>query len=215
MSLMLFQGNFLEIIPFLIGALVPALTFHEWGHAAMAKVYGDDTAEREGRLSLNPLVHLDPMGTLAIFLIGFGWAKPVPVNPSNMKGKWGDFWVSAAGPLMNIALALGFALLIRFDAYLILGAEYASVLMKLFQISLILNLALAFFNLLPIGPLDGNHMLARLLPYRSRAGFVNWNARFGSMVLFGLIIAEWILPVGPLRFFVLIPTSFASQMLLA
>jgi Zn-dependent protease len=84
-----------------------ALTFHEFAHAYVAHRYGDDTAEKSGRLSLNPLRHLDPLGTIMIFLVHFGWAKPVPVNPYNLKNPKKDMlWISAAGPLSNMLLAL-------------------------------------------------------------------------------------------------------------
>src|SRR3954471_15791743 len=101
--------DFITRLPYLIAALIPALTFHEFGHAYCAHLFGDDTAKQSGRLSLNPLAHLDPLGTIAIFLIGFGWGKPVPIEPSRLKTTWGAFFVAFSGPLMNFALALVFA----------------------------------------------------------------------------------------------------------
>lgn len=210
---MLFQGDLLERIPYLIAALIPALTFHEWGHARVALFHGDDTAKSEGRLSLNPLVHLDVFGTLAIFMVGFGWAKPVPVSPQRMQGQWAEFWVAAAGPIMNLALALVFALLIRSEIYLFMGAPWNEVLLRVFQISLFLNLALCFFNLLPIGPLDGNHIFSQLLPRDLSLRFSQWNHQYGTMLLFGLIIAEVTLNVGILRALIWNPVAFLSQIL--
>src|SRR5687767_4953804 len=101
-------------IPFYIAALIPALTFHEWSHAITADKFGDTTARQQGRLTLNPLAHLDPLGAIAILLIGFGWAKPVPIDGSRLRGSWGEFFVAAAGPTMNFLLATIFALLIHF-----------------------------------------------------------------------------------------------------
>ena len=148
-----------------------ALTFHEYAHAFVANRLGDDTAKQSGRLSLNPLRHLDPLGTIMIFLVHFGWAKPVPVNPYRLKNPKKDMlWISAAGPLANIALALASGMLFRVlvaagetpDRTSIMGLFIYVVLM-----SLQINLALAIFNILPIAPLDGSKILAGLLP----AGF--------------------------------------------
>ena len=86
-------------------ALVISLSFHEFGHAATAKLFGDDTAQRMGRLTLNPIAHIDPMGLAMVVFAGFGWAKPVPTDPRNFNSRWADLWVSAAGPGMNLALA--------------------------------------------------------------------------------------------------------------
>jgi len=214
MAEMLFHGDFLNQIPYLVAALLPALTFHEWGHAYMAKFFGDDTAQRAGRLTLNPMAHLDMMGTLAIFLIGFGWAKPVPINPTRMKGRWAEFWVASAGPLMNLALALLFSLLFHLHAYVWFGAANAEIVIQVIQISLFLNLALCFFNLIPIGPLDGRTIFAKLLPLRQSMSFELWNARYGSMLLLAIIVSEFILPIGILRFLVGTPTMFLAKLLM-
>src|SRR5215475_1554618 len=100
-------------LPYLIAAFLPALTFHEWAHAMVAHSLGDTTAQRQGRLTLNPFAHLDLLGTLMIFFVGFGWAKPVPIDARNFKSSWGEFWVAAAGPAMNILLAIVFAYLLK------------------------------------------------------------------------------------------------------
>jgi len=211
---MLFGQEFIQRVPFLIGALLPALVFHEWGHAYMAHRFGDDTAKYAGRLSLNPLVHLDPLGTLAIFVIGFGWAKPVPVNPHNYKNTWGEFWVPAAGPMMNIVLAVVFAMLLNFQGYLLFGVTNAPILIKFFQISLFLNLALCFFNLIPFGPLDGSYIMARLLPRTSSIHFMEWNVRYGSIVLFGAIILDGFANLGIIRAVILTPVRIMASILL-
>jgi Zn-dependent protease len=168
-----------------------ALTFHEYAHAYVANRLGDDTAKQSGRLSLNPLRHLDPLGTIMIFLVHFGWAKPVPVNPYRLKNPKKDMlWISAAGPAANMILALASGILLRFivatageaDRYSFMGLLTYVVFM-----SLQINLALAIFNILPIAPLDGSKILSGLLP----AGFekmLYFMERYGPFILLGLII---------------------------
>lgn len=170
-----------------------ALTFHEFAHAYAAYRYGDDTAKQLGRLSLNPLRHLDPLGTIMIFLVHFGWAKPVPVNPYRLKNPRKDMlWISAAGPLANIILALASGLMLRF-LLAIKGTPdaHTGTAMELFVfmviMSLQINLALAIFNILPIAPLDGSKILSGLLPV-GFAKFMGVLERYGPFFLIGLII---------------------------
>jgi Zn-dependent protease len=168
-----------------------ALTFHEYAHAYVANRLGDDTAKQSGRLSLNPLRHLDPLGTIMIFVVHFGWAKPVPVNPYRLKNPKKDMlWISAAGPFANMVLAFASGILLRLliatggtpDRTSIMGLLIYVVFM-----SLQINLALAIFNILPIAPLDGSKILAGLLPagYEKMFYFMD---RYGPFILFGLII---------------------------
>jgi Zn-dependent protease len=170
-----------------------ALTFHEFAHAYAAYRYGDDTAKQLGRLSLNPLRHLDPLGTIMIFLVHFGWAKPVPVNPYRLKNPRKDMlWISAAGPLANILLALASGLLLRL-LFAMDGTpgSHTGTAMELFTfmviMSLQINLALAIFNILPIAPLDGSKILSGLLPAEF-AKYIGVLERYGPFVLIGLII---------------------------
>ena len=168
-----------------------ALTFHEYAHAFVANMYGDDTAKQSGRLTLNPLAHLDPMGTIMIFLVHFGWAKPVPVNPRRLKNPKKDMlWISAAGPLANMVLALVSGILLRLlfaafgkpDQHSITGLLTFMVIM-----SLQINLALAIFNVLPIAPLDGSKILFGLLPSKHE-GKIYFLERYGPFILIGLIV---------------------------
>jgi Zn-dependent protease len=168
-----------------------ALTFHEYAHAYAAYRYGDDTAKQSGRLSLNPLRHLDPLGTIMIFIVHFGWAKPVPVNPNRLRNpKKNMLWISAAGPLANMMLALASGLLIRVlltigvtpDRHTAIGLLFFMVIM-----SLQINLALAIFNILPIAPLDGSKILSALLPVRYEK-LIYFLERYGPFILIGLII---------------------------
>jgi Zn-dependent protease len=168
-----------------------ALTFHEYAHAYVAHRYGDDTAQKNGRLSLNPLRHLDPLGTIMIFLVQFGWAKPVPVNPYNLRNPKKDMlWISAAGPISNMLLALMSGLLFRLFSEVAATSErstIAGLMVLMVFLSMKINLALAIFNILPIAPLDGSKILYGLLP----PGFgkmIFALERYGPFILIGLII---------------------------
>ena len=168
-----------------------ALSFHEYAHAYIANKFGDDTAKQSGRLTLNPLAHLDPIGTIMIFLVHFGWAKPVPVNLNRLRNPKKDMlWISAAGPFANMILALISGILLRFifaiggapNQHSIIGLLIYAVFM-----SLQINLALAIFNLLPIAPLDGSKILFGLLPVKHE-GKIYFLERYGPFILLGLII---------------------------
>jgi Zn-dependent protease len=142
--------------------LLLAITVHEYAHARAAYHFGDATAKWQGRLSLNPLRHLDPIGTITLILFGFGWAKPVPVNPYNFHDyRKGMLWVSFAGPLANFALA--FAGL--FFLYLPLRLGYVwGFYLQFMETLAVFNILLGIFNLLPLPPLDGSKVLAALAP---------------------------------------------------
>ena len=145
--------------------LLLSLTIHEFPHGYVAYRFGDSTAKDAGRLTLNPLKHLDVFGVLVFFLsqFRFGWAKPVPVNPYNLRNpRVADFWVSAAGPLSNIAQAFVFGLLFRFVSSGALNVPHAVLYFCFYGVTI--NLTLAFFNLIPLYPLDGSHMLKNILP---------------------------------------------------
>ena len=182
--------NFRQLL-LLAPPILLALTFHEFAHAFVANLYGDDTAKRSGRLTLNPLAHLDPLGTIMIFIVHFGWAKPVPVNPYNLRNPKKDMlWISAAGPLSNMVLALISGLLLRlFFNTGIIPEQHSMMGIFIIMIvwSLQINLALAIFNILPIAPLDGSKILYGILP----AGFekqIYLIERYGPFILMGLII---------------------------
>jgi Zn-dependent protease len=168
-----------------------ALSFHEYAHAYIANKFGDDTAKQSGRLTLNPLAHLDPIGTIMIFLVHFGWAKPVPVNMHRLRNPKKDMiWISAAGPLANMILALISGILLRF-IFAIGGApnqhSITGLLIYAVFMSLQINLALAIFNLLPIAPLDGSKILFGLLPVK-HGDKIYFLERYGPFILLGLII---------------------------
>ncbi len=168
-----------------------ALTLHEFSHAFAAFRLGDDTAKQMGRLSLNPLRHLDLVGTVMIFLVHFGWAKPVPVNGMNLQNPKRDMlWISLAGPVSNMVLALLSGILMRVLVSMGLDAAqmpWIRILYMMLFFSLQINLALAIFNILPIAPLDGSKILFGILP-RQYEHWVIPLERYGPLVLLGLII---------------------------
>lgn len=142
-------------------ALILSLTVHEFAHAYTADKLGDPTPRRYGRVTLNPLAHLDPFGTLLMLLVGFGFAKPVPINPSNL-GRWGTMWVAAAGPISNLLIALLCAVLLKVVPQTQLG-------LTIFLTVLSINVVLAVFNLIPIPLLDGSRILGALVPSLGRS----------------------------------------------
>ncbi|GGL05061.1 site-2 protease family protein [Deinococcus radiotolerans] len=142
-------------------ALVLSLAFHEFAHAWTADRLGDPTPRRYGRVTLNPIKHLDPFGTLLLLLVGFGFARPVPINPNNL-GRWGTMWTAAAGPISNLLIALVCVLLLKFAAA---SALAATILMTVLSI----NVVLAVFNLIPIPLLDGSRILGALFPSLGRS----------------------------------------------
>lgn len=160
-------GQLLVILP----VLLLSLTIHEAAHAVTANWYGDPTARRLGRISLNPAVHVDPVGTVILPLLGilaggfvFGWAKPVPVNPANLRRPRQDFLViAAAGPASNVVLAIGASWLLAVVGLEAAGGWAGAVATFAFAM-LQLNLLLAVFNMIPVPPLDGGNVLAGLLP---------------------------------------------------
>ncbi|MBI1907925.1 site-2 protease family protein [Candidatus Uhrbacteria bacterium] len=169
-------------------AIVISLTVHEFAHALAGRSLGDPTAEREGRLTLNPAKHIDPLGFLLLLLVGFGWAKPVPFNPYALKNPVRDSVVIAlAGPVANLILA-GLAAIV-FRAAVMSGAVSATSLLSPFLVLLMfVNSALALFNLIPIPPLDGSRLLEALfasLRWRRAAEMV---ANFGPRILFLLVL---------------------------
>lgn len=196
--------------------LVLSLTVHEWAHAWSAHKLGDDTAARQGRLTLNPLSHIDLIGTILLPLAGipFGWAKPVPVDPRRFDRRWsmrtGMAITAAAGPLSNLllallsAVALGVLLRVRPELQLLmmLNATLPPEV-ALLRMGFVINVGLALFNLLPLPPLDGSRIAARYVPARFER---QWSEveRVGPMLLMGLIVVSNVLGfsiiAAPMRF---------------
>jgi Zn-dependent protease len=201
------MGTFLN--PIFILSLLIALTVHEWSHAYVAHRLGDPTPGDQGRLSLNPIAHLDPLGALLFLTAGFGWAKPVPINPAYFKNaRIGTLLVSAAGPLSNLLLAflsligLTFVLHGSADASVwallpsgIGGGEVTMVFFRqLCAYSLFVNLGLMAFNLLPIAPLDGSKVVEAFIPYRHELRYAEI-MQYGPYILLAILIAERFLSI--------------------
>lgn len=175
------------VIALRIPALLMAITVHEYSHARMAFYFGDRTAERQGRMNLNPINHLDPVGTIMILLVGFGWAKPVPINPHNFsRYREGLRWVSLAGPLSNFAF--GFITLLIMNILFNAGISSGLPIRFLFVL-MQLNILLGIFNLLPVPPLDGSKILMTLLP-SEYLGLYYQIERYAPLILLGLIITR-------------------------
>ncbi len=194
MFLYLFQQNPAGAVAFLLGVLV-GIVVHEASHASSAYVLGDDTAYRQGRVTLNPAEHLDVLGSLMILMVGFGWGRPTPITPSKLKGKvWGQVAVAFAGPASNLFIVALCAVLFRLPAF---QGQYLSII---FWYLALANGLLFIFNLIPIPPLDGSKVLYPFLP-RSLDGFVSFMYQYGPTILLGLVLVSIFLPgISPLGF---------------
>ncbi|RPI78250.1 MAG: site-2 protease family protein [Chloroflexi bacterium] len=188
-------------IPTLIARIIVLLTsfsIHEFAHAWTADQFGDDTPRQNGRLTLNPLAHLDPMGSLMLIVAGFGWAKPVPINPYalNRRAASGVMWVSLAGPLSNMIMAVLAAIPFRLglvslnDAYTSTSTILPSMPELLLEF-IYINLILMLFNLIPLAPLDGDKILDYFLPS-------NWSRTFETIRPYGPMILLALLFIFPL-----------------
>lgn len=172
-----------------------AITFHEFAHGYAAYKLGDNTAKNEGRLSLNPLDHLDPIGTLMLLFAGFGWGKPVHVNPSNYTRKLsmekGEAIVSVAGPLTNILLAFLLALvyqaLIKFASAEFLVSTVGNIIKLIIAAAISTNIGLGVFNLIPLPPLDGSKIIMPFLPYNAKQWFRN-----NEQIFYIIFVVIWI-----------------------
>lgn len=187
----------LELIPYVAVVLIIAFTLHEFAHAYVAYRFGDPTARNQGRLTLSPLAHLDPIGTILIFIAGFGWARPVPVNRFYFKNpRLAGILVSIAGPLSNLFIAfVGMVLLIlMYDDIMA-----STVLANFFSILINLNILLFVFNLLPLPPLDGYRILEDLVPRDVRAKMTQYEG-YGVFIFLFLVIT----PLGKYTIFPII-----------
>jgi Zn-dependent protease len=201
--------------------LVVSVCFHEFGHAIMATKLGDDTPRRQGRVTLNPLAHADPIGTLLLPTVGaiyaatgrsvggFGWGRPVQWQPSRINRKWSmstaKILVAFAGPSMNIALAVLIAgiqtLLIQFDVMSMYGEAS-----KIMFYAVVTNFLLFFFNLIPAPPLDGGHIAEGFMPYKHRSAFEQF-AKYGPFIVLAVAM------ISPLAKIFTIPAEFCAQKL--
>ena len=185
---MLIQILFENPVLFLIiaVAIIFALVIHEFFHAWMAYYLGDNTAKDQGRLTINPLVHLDPFGTILLFIVGIGWGKPVPFNPYNLRNqKWGPALVALAGPASNFGLAVTVGLILRFAE---ISNPYFAFFLSFF---VWINLILGVFNLMPVPPLDGSHIFFTLFP-----SLENVKASIQGSFLFLIVVIFFMIYIG-------------------
>ena len=202
-------GALINLAAFAV-ALIVGITVHEFSHAWSATQLGDYTARGQGRLTLNPIRHLDPLGTILIFVAGFGWGRPTPVTPSNIRigERAGMAVVALAGPISNMVVASLAALPFRLGT-----VSFGVGIDSLFLQSLVLwNIVLAVFNLLPIAPLDGFKVVLGILP-RPAAAVFGRTERFGMVILLVVVLLDAILNTGILSR-VLIPAIVALRQLL-
>ena len=180
-----------------------SLTVHEYSHGKMALLLGDDTAKRLGRLSFNPLRHLDILGVLFFYFVGFGWAKPVPVDPRNFVSPRRDMmYVAIAGPLSNIALAVGCSFFIR-----LISPEF-SYLFVILAYGIWINVALAIFNMLPMYPLDGSSVLKGMVSQKIAERMTNLD-RFGAFLILGAFLLDHFAHTGILGTILMLPINYS------
>lgn len=190
-----------------IVVLIVAFTVHEFAHAFVANYFGDDTPRSQGRLTLNPLVHLDPLGSLLLILVGFGWARPVQINPLALerRNRLAPMFVALAGPVSNFLLAVLASLLVRFGLVAFSGpGSYLPTAFQLVDVFVQINLLLMLFNLIPIFPLDGEKILTYLLPAPGQR-FMDSIRPYGPLLLMAVIFLLPMMGVDVLGFIILQP----------
>ncbi len=198
--------NKAQILIIMIPVVLFSLTVHEYSHGKVAFLLGDDTAKRLGRLSFNPLKHLDFFGTISFYFIGFGWARPVPVDPRNFRDLRRDMmYVALAGPLSNVALAVIFSFIIR-----VMEPYDSPAIFTLLALGILINTSLAVFNMLPIFPLDGSSILKGLLPPRVAESLGNMD-RFGGLLLLGVILMDQFAHTGILGYVMGRPLTYVLE----
>lgn len=214
----LFSGDIIKIISSILASVVivfTALPIHEFAHGWMAYKLGDHTAKNQGRLDLNPFSHFDLIGTTCLLLFGFGWAKPVPVNPFFFKNRKNGMALTAlAGPVSNILVAT-IALVIKkiiFYTAISMGgiSTFISILLLVIDYIVQINLMLAAFNMLPIPPLDGSKIIAFFMPMHVYGRVENWFLRYQQYIFYAMIAVFFILPRagGPFAQILSVPVEF-------
>ena len=201
----------MDFVPLLLSVppILLALSFHEYAHGWMAYRLGDPTAKHEGRLTMNPLAHLDPLGTMMIIIVHFGWAKPVPVNPMNLRDPKKDMlWIALAGPVSNVIMAAGLGLILRImiGMGLRVDGSFLGYFQYMLYFAVMINLVLAVFNMIPIPPLDGSRILFGLLPTEYEESYLRFQ-QIGPMLLLGLVVVNSFLGIP---IFSMLITPFVS-----
>jgi len=207
-------GHFIQKIAVLAPGFLLAITVHEFMHGYVAFRLGDPTAKNAGRLTLNPISHLDPIGTLFLVIAGLGWAKPVPVDPRYLRNPRRDMiWISLAGPVANVAAAVALAAILQFVVRFVMDlsgggpSQFAYGPLRMLVTAVYLNVMLAVFNLIPIPPLDGSGILAGLLPHRQAYEYEKL-APYGPIVLMLLFFTQ------VLGYIIMAPINVITNLLL-
>jgi len=188
----------MEVLIILLPILIFSLCFHEFSHGYIAYKLGDHTAARNGRLTLNPLAHLDPIGSLMILFVGFGWAKPVPVNPVNFSNPRLDMMkVAFAGPASNLLLAFTGGLMMRLVN--IFGLLQSEMFIQTLYFFIFINISLAVFNMIPVAPLDGSQIFGNMISKNNPE--LAWKLQmYGPKILMGVILIGMVTPFSVLGF---------------
>lgn len=214
----LLTGDMLTILMTAVASAVivmTALPIHEVAHGYVAYLLGDPTAKNLGRLDLNPMKHFDPIGTTLLVLFGYGWAKPVPVNPyyfgDAKKQKNGMALTSLAGPASNVLFATFCYGVYKCIAYFLPYSSFTQILASILMIMIQINISIATFNLLPIPPLDGSKILGIFLPLETYYKVEDFYAQYQHYIMYGLMFALWVLPSTPI---VSIPMGIISSVIL-
>jgi Zn-dependent protease len=187
----------LLLLLYSIPGVLIAITFHEYAHAFAADKLGDDTPRLQGRLSLNPLAHLDPVGSLMLLFVRFGWGKPVQINPRNFNRtismSAGEAIVSAAGPIMNFILAIVFCIIywviVKFAGAFV-ATQVGGIILTIIMSTVVINIGLGIFNLIPIPPLDGSKILKNFLPYKAKVWMES-----NSQLFYIIFLVLWFLGI--------------------
>ena len=188
----------MEVLIILLPILIFSLCFHEFSHGYIAYKLGDHTAARNGRLTLNPIAHLDPIGSLMILFVGFGWAKPVPVNPVNFSNPRVDMMkVAFAGPASNLLLAFTGGLMMRLVN--IVGLLQSEMFIQTLYFFIFINISLAVFNMIPVAPLDGSQIFGNMISKTNPE--LAWKLQmYGPKILMGIILIGMVSPFSILGF---------------
>ena len=188
----------MEVLIILLPILIFSLCFHEFSHGYIAYKLGDHTAARNGRLTLNPLAHLDPIGSLMILFVGFGWAKPVPVNPVNFSNRRIDMMkVAFAGPASNLLLAFTGGLMMRLVN--IVGLLQSEMFIQTLYFFIFINISLAVFNMIPVAPLDGSQIFGNMIS-KNNPELALKLQMYGPKILMGVILIGMVTPFSVLGF---------------
>lgn len=184
-------GRSIEGIILALPAVIIAMTFHEFAHAWVATKLGDDTPKIQGRLNLNPMSHIDPIGILCLIIVGFGWGRPVQINPRNFDGKYSiskaEAMVASAGPIMNFILAFIFLIIFKIvDMNISQITTQTNLIKAIISYIVLINIGLGVFNLIPIYPLDGSKILNHFISYRAKEWLMN-NQYILTILLFFVV----------------------------